>query len=460
MEEVDRPPTIATNSIDVNESDPTRSEDLVDELRQQLQKAEIASEQYRQQLAALQKQVNEALDSRNALQAAVNAHAETLKMIQGVEDDNSDDEEDVQQETTLESQDKIIERLRSRLASYKTNRIGLRARSKQFLDEFEQGPTHPSLDSAVRQPEPGKGDPLEEERAKTQQLEATILSLKDENAALSQYINRIVVRLMDSDGAEELLATGSVTGDNPLNAENHDTAPITFTPFTEKPTYYEPSAITTFNQANTNPDTAISIPFRRNNSVRRKPYRTPTSTTNASSTIEETEEATHPGSASRQSSTHRTSPAHHRNSLTTDPLPRSNEAQRPDISRTPSDSGYSESFVSATMSNSASASASNSASTSHGTNNQRVTSSSSDTRIRASTGTTPPRAHTGSGLTGPGTLFTAAGPGTANKIRPLRLVQEKAEEDEMALKERKKANRGSWWFGKGTNTGGTNEQVE
>lgn len=80
-----------TKSIDSSYDDDSRAEhgQLVEDLRQQVQKAEVASEQYQKEVEILQMRLNEAVGERNSLEDAISqkdaeaeaVHAETKDIM-------------------------------------------------------------------------------------------------------------------------------------------------------------------------------------------------------------------------------------------------------------------------------------------------------------------------------------------------------------------------------------------
>lgn len=307
-------------------------------------------------------------------------------------------------------------------------------------------------------------------------LESQVLSLQDQNNALTLYINRIITRLLQHESFEALFENGSVTGENPLNAmstisknmsqlqlatEHEDIgkenvapsilkragsilgsktvplprtgatlehAPPLVTPPPPNPDHVIKAPVDAITarpipHPNEDPNTAIRIPLRRAES-RRRTYRMPSGELSSNNPYRG------PSSIGSRQSSGQTSPgnSYHRTSYFGNGPPAlasfhdAVETQLRD-SMANSDSGYSEST--SAQANPRSISPSRSTSMSSVITDGKA----------SSTGTTAP----------------AGPPNTPGRIRTLRLVQEKVEADEAAAAEKKKANRNSWmgWFGKG-----------
>ncbi|PKX99882.1 hypothetical protein P168DRAFT_83886 [Aspergillus campestris IBT 28561] len=275
----------------------------------------------------------------------------------------------------------------------------------------------------------------------SRKLESEIRTLKDQNKALTLYIERIISRVLQHDGFESVLDKNENAAQNsakttqnkdlpPTPVEKDDAAQQSFlqrartvvagppptraprsrpSSFMPPPTSVPPSAFE-------NPETAPSIPLNRGQSVR-------TSHRRARS------EQTDPGAAALVTQMYR------------------GRASGGPMSPTLMGPGSRQSVMSATSYMSSGMSASRAPSMSSQPDRGRLSSSDSVTSDppgdTASTGATSNSPRSSIGMNNyPGAVMTQ------NKLRPLRLVSEAkaADEDDAA---RKKANRGSWmpgWF--------------
>lgn len=277
---------------------------------------------------------------------------------------------------------------------------------------------------------------VDEESAETdpnRKLEAEIRSLKDQNKALTLYIERIISRVLQHDGFEHVLDRNDEGGSKrtsgnekdlpPTPPEKEDGANQTFlqraksvvsgqTPRSQprsRPVSMMPPPPTPHSTANENPDTAPSIPFRTQ-SVRASHRRARSEQVdpNAASVIGQMTRGRNSGGGPMSPSA--MGPGSRQSMFSGAPSYFSSASRAPSMSSQPDRAGRSSS--------------------------PSVT---SDLLETASTGATssPPRSSSGM------TNYTGAVM-TQNKLRPLRLVSEttRLEEEEEAA--RKKANRASW----------------
>lgn len=359
--------------------------------------------------------------------------------------------------------------------------------SGQWIDDSESGNIKlnelAAGDPPMAEQFPLSAETFQAERVKSAGLEAEVLALKEQNNALTLYVNRIIARLLEQDQFEAMFEDGSITGNNPLNAANNtghqgtnsslqeerrisaaptppsllkrsgstlsganprplpiasisasgshltSSSPL---PSPGQPEYVinQPEHAVTVSAVpihqNQDPNTSISIPLRRAESRRQPASRNADNVT--------------PTEGSRQPSGHRSPNLQRMSSYFNTSGP---------ASTIPPDG------VDIPGLDSSAASDSGDTTPGNTPGGQRTVSTSSRPPSTSDRGT-PPRS-----LNGPGTLFTASGPNAPNRMRPLRLVQEQAEADDAAAKERRKANRSSWvggWFNSNkTNAASTSE---
>ncbi|KAH1333620.1 hypothetical protein KXX47_008583 [Aspergillus fumigatus] len=545
---------------------------LIEELKEQLQKAESASEQYRKQLGVLQMRLDEAISEQGkledqahekdskieALNSEIRDHIRQIRdleqahesernamlqekeqylsreeemqaTIQRLKDTlaqkeirmNADNEKNVSRSSSflnrsspdvegqfapssqierspsrnnsklLLQKDKLIESLRLELAESQIklvemeNKGGGRQREleKELLEarmanarlmednesyqlllsertlngDFTKGDfmreAHPDYDEG-QEPSNGLGslaDELESVDAKaetdnTRKLETEIKALKDQNKALTLYIERIISRLLQHDGFETILdknenepsttakQVSSVTEKDlpPTPPEKDDSSSQTFlqraksvvagqpnrSQHRSRPSTFMPPP-TSVPTAHENPETAPSIPINRAQRGHRR-TRSDQADVAAAAVVGQM----YPGRNSGPISPTFMGPGSRQSVFSGPGYMSSMSTRAPSLSSQPERGRMSSS--------------------------NSVTSDPHDT---ASTGATSNSPRSSTGMTN----YTGAVM-TQNKLRPLRLVSEtKAAEDEEAA--RKKANRGSWisWFNR-PNTGDAAQQ--
>ncbi|GES66399.1 M protein, serotype 2.1 precursor [Aspergillus terreus] len=564
---------LSMSSVPRVASDPTEEDAraqnaaLIDDLKEQLQKAESASEQYRKQLGVLQMRLDEAVseqgkledqahekDSRiEALNGEIRDHVRQIRdleqaheqernaMLQEKEQQASREEEmqatiqrlkdslaqkDTDKNVTRSSsfrnrsspdvdgqfapssqlerspsrnnsklllqKDKLIESLRLELAESQIklvemeNKGGGRQREleKELLEarmanarlmednesyqlllsektlngDFTKGDfMRDALPDATDAKESGGGlgslaDELEsvDEKAEfdgSRKLESEVKALKDQNKALTLYIERIISRLLQHDGFETILdrneneapAKPPVSNNKdlpPIPPEKDDPTQQTFLqraksvvapsrPPRSRPASYmpPPPAPTSVPTAHENPETAPSIPLNRGQSVR---------------------------SGHRRARSEQTDPAA---AAVVGQMYRGRNSGGP-ISPTIMGPGSRQSAFSGASYMSSMSGSGRAPSLGSQPDRGRMSSSNSVTSDppgdTASTGATSSSPRSSTGMTN----YTGAVM-TQSKLRPLRLVSEtKAAEEEEA---RKKANRGSWipWFNRPTSSEST-----
>ena len=91
------------------------------------------------------------------------------------------------------------------------------SRSDQ-VSEGQAQPHGPGGTSLADELETANDEDMSDEQQQVRKLEADLSAQKDQNKALTLYINKIISRLLQSESFETLFANGSLTGDNPLNA--------------------------------------------------------------------------------------------------------------------------------------------------------------------------------------------------------------------------------------------------
>lgn len=367
---------------------------------------------------------------------------------------------------------------------------------------------------------------------RSRKLEAELAAQRDQNKALTLYINKIITRLLQNETFEQLFENGSITGDNPLkhepdssppkekadtinaesakreatadqNKENaaptllqragsifggkrqrpkslmpgqqnsvvpeeKQAAPANVPLPSSPPPHAQQASATHLAIPNENPESAPSIPLRRSASGRgharvpsmRSSHRRATSEWSGAATVVNNMNRSTSAGTGLSSPTGLASPRQTSGSFfpAQNPPPLILENTEPGDAETTirsdvtSDSGYGESVMSKATSD-AEAPSSPRAAAAAALEGKPLPAppGHAPTLSRSDTQQSNEGKQTASG---PSTWFSrdnAKAPESKPGMRPLRLVQEKAEADEAAAAERKKANRASFmgWFNKG-----------
>ena len=264
-------------------------------------------------------------------------------------------------------------------------------------------------------------------------LEAENNSLKDQNKALTLYINKIIGRLLTHQGFESVLGNdlSEATGPGPVNT-NKDLPPPPPSKENEQPQGFlqraksvvggarkpRPMSMMPNQSVNEDPTTAPSIPLQRSNSSRNP--------SGSYSHRRSASEMPQPGAANVVSNMVRNAPP---------------PGSAPSGPTSPSLVSPRNSFFGGLMSNPSSNPPSRVPSTGAPIPEDKAESSATSDSGHVDTPSPPRRADT----IGTGVM-------TGKQMRPLRLVQN----EEELMRQRKAANRGSWiagWFNKGEQSG-------
>lgn len=479
-----------------NEDGPTlQAVNLVEDLKSQVHKAEAACEQYRNQLAILQERLDDALRVNDKEEDRISELQIELEASQAnsAKNENLNKQRIQELEETLLGAQISIAKPTDDKKSYQVvlgdKTPGCATNDANHASASESPARFPELDR------------IQQER--TMQLEDEVQSLKEQNTALTLYINKIVTRLLQHESFEGLFQNGSTGPEQQLNTiaelqrvdtalaalpspqselhseyvagkENHHPPQSTLlkragSVFGGK-TRSRPTSVlaeedrnhtsTSFEATDTtcshhttdttissrppnNPNedmtTSMKIPLRRAESRRRPAgpsaeWRGPPSSSSRHSSGQVS-----PGvPVHRQTSYFGT--VTHSDPLSKDPSTVATETaegiRSQYGSRSASESGYTE------------------LPTSMSSHQYSATNATDASMLGSLPSSSSPASSISSDIKPPPTVFNSGNTAaTPNRMRPLRLVQEKREADDAALAELKKANRSSWmggWFAGGS----------
>lgn len=90
------------------------------------------------------------------------------------------------------------------------------------ISEAQTQPQDPGGTSLADELETVDSEDISDEQQQLRRVESELSAQKEQNKALTLYINKIITRLLQSESFETLFVSGSLTGDNPLNTGEGD----------------------------------------------------------------------------------------------------------------------------------------------------------------------------------------------------------------------------------------------